>query len=318
MKRNLILIIGILILIGCEEQKEKVAKFIFDASKMSNQTNYFYSYDSDILSSQIKKTYTLMFGQVVDSMITQIDFEYNDKGLLIKEISQTDFQDKPTIKIYDYNKNDSLISQILINQENDTTFWEIYNYYPDGKKTIFHRFLSMHFDPNQDFMEAMENKKLDTSFYRNEFEYSGDLCKSQRQFDNKENLRKAVKYDYKGTQLIKETHLTYFNKMEITEKIKTYDYSKSKNNPDFYSLNSKNDTLELFVNEFSDGHLTTLTEVYEYGRNINKTFYENGKEIGLIGVDLNMNFKTVDSYEYYKDGKLKVMKTYSEEINNAH
>jgi len=259
-----------------------------------------------------------MFGQVVDSMTTQTEFEYDSKGLLKKEISKSDFDDKPTIKIYNYDNNDSLISEISINPENDTTFWEVYKYYPDGKKTIFHRFLSMHFDPNQDFMEAMENKQLDTSFYRNEFEYSGNLCKTQNQFDKKGNLIKSVSFDYNGTQLIKETHFAYFNGMEMTEKIRSYDYSKSEIKPDFYSLDSKNDTLELYINEFSDGHLATLAEVYEYGQIINKTFYENGMEIGMIGVDLNMNFKIVDSYEYYENGEFKEIKTYNEQINNAH
>jgi hypothetical protein len=318
MKRYMILIIGIVILIGCKEQKEKVAKFMFDASKMSNQTNYFYLYDSDRLLSQIEKTYTIMFGQVVDSMITKIGFEYNDKGLLIKEISQTDFEDKPSMKFYDYDKNDSLISEIWINQQNDTTFWEVYGYYPDGKKTISHRFLGIHFDPNQDLMEAMENKKLDTSFYRNEFDYAGDLCKTQKQFDKKGNLIKTVNFEYVGAQLINEIHLTYFNDIEMTEKIKTFDYSKSETKPDFYSIDSKNDTLELCVNDFTKGQLTTSTEIYEYGQNINKTFFENGKKVGMIGVDLNMNFKIVDSYEYYENGELREVKSYNEEINNAH
>lgn len=318
MKRYMILIIGIVILIGCKEQKEKVTKFIFDASKMSNQTNYFYAYDSERLSTQTEKFYTIMFGQVVDSMITKIDFEYNDKGLLIKEISQTNFKEKPSIKIYDYDKTDSLISEISINQENDTTLWEVYEYYPDGKKTIFHRFLSMHFDPNQDFTKAMENKRLDTSFYRNEFEYAGDLCKTQKQFDKKGNLIKTVNFEYDGGQLIKEIHLTYFKDMEMTEKIKTFDYSKSETKPDFYSFDSKNDTLELCVNDFTKGQLTTSTEIYEYGQNINKTFFENGKEVGMIGIDLNMNFKIVYYYEYYENGELREVKSYSEEINNAH
>jgi hypothetical protein len=258
-----------------------------------------------------------MYGQLVDSMITQVDFEYGDKGLLIKEMSQTDFEDKPTIKIYDYDKNDSLISEISINQENDTTFWEVYTYYPDGKNTVFHRFLSMHFDPNQDFMEAMENKKLDTSFFRNEFEYDGDLCKTQRRFDKNGNLIKTVNFDYNGTQLISETHLTYFNDMEMTEKVKTYDYSKSAIKPDFYSLDAKKDTIELCVNEFLNGQIAVSIEAYEYGRNVTKTFYDNKKEVGMIGIDLNNNFKIVDSYEYYENGDLKLIKSYNEEINNA-
>lgn len=315
MEKNMLLIIGILVLIGCKEQIEKATKFIFDASKMSNQTNYFYSYNSDRLSNQTEKTFTIMFGQVVDSMITKINFEYNNKGLLVKKISQTDFEEKPTIKIYDYDKNDSLISEISISPENDTTFWEIYKYYPDGKKTIFHRSLRLHFDPNEDFINTMENKKLDTLFYKNEFEYIGNLCKTQKQYDTKGKLIKTIKFDYNRIQLIKETHLTFINDMEKTEKIKIYDYSKSDTKPDYCSLNSQNDTVELRINEFLNGQLITTAEIYEYGKKVYKTFYEKEKEVGMVGVDISMNFKIVESYEYYKNGNLKSFKSYNEEIN---
>jgi len=314
MKRNLIILIGILTLTSCKEQ---VAKFIFDASKMSNHTKYMYKYESDKLISQTENNFTIVFGQVVDSMISQTNFEYDNKGLLIKEISQTDFEETPTIKIYNYDESDSLISALSINTENDTTFWEIYKYYPDGKRTVFHRLLSRHFDPNQDFMEAMKNKKLDTTLFRNEFEYAGNLCKAQSQFDKHGNLLKTVNFEYNGTQLRQVTYLTYFNNMEMTEKVKFYDYSKSNIKPDFYSLDIKNDTIELCLNEFNKGLLTTSTESYEYGRNINKTFYENEKAIGMIGVDLNLKFKILESYEYYEHGKLKSIKSYNEEINNA-
>lgn len=318
MKRNLILVISILILIGCKEQKEKVAKFIFDASKMSNQTNYFYSYDSDRLSSQIEKTYTIMFGQVVDSMITKIDFEYNYKGLLIKEISQMDFEEKPSIKIYDYDKNDSLISEISINQENDTTFWEVYGYYPDGKKTIFHRFLSMHFDPNQDFMEAMENKKLDTSFYRNEFEYTGDLCKTQKQIDKKGNLIKTVDFEYDGNKLIKEIHLTYFNNIEMTKEFKFYDYSKSDEKPDWFAIDTKNDTLEFCINIFESDKLVKIANMFDYGSIYTQEYYENDLLIGTIDYDRQFLLeKIIYLYEYDENGLMKTEKSYREKIN-AH
>lgn len=315
MKRVLILIIGILFLISCKEQ---VAKFLFDASKMSNQTKFFYKYDSEKLISQTEKYYTIMFGQVVDSMITYTDFKYNNKGLLFQEISKTGFQDKPTIEIYDYDGKDSLVSKISINPENDTTFWEEYKYYPDGKKTVFRRLLLMNFDPNQDYMEYMEVSKLDTSLFRNEFDYYGDLCKTQRQLNATGDLVRTINFDYSGTQLIKETHLTYFDDRAMKDKIKYYDYSKSEIKPDFYSLDFKNDTVEFCVNEFSNGFLVTSTESYGYGQNIHKTFFENEKEIGFISIDLNMNIKVVHSYEYYENGNVKKINSYIEDINNAH
>ena len=57
--------------------------------------------------------------------------------------------------------------------------------------------------------------------------------------------------------------------------------------------------------------------VFEYGQNISKTFFEKGKEIGNIGIDKNMDFKTVESYSYYENGDLKETKSYNEEIQNA-
>lgn len=316
MKRNMILIIGILILIGCQEQKEKSAKFIFDTSKMSIRTDYFYSYDSDRLSSQTEKTYTIMFGQLVDSMITKVDFEYDDKGLLIKKISKTDFNEKPTIKIYEYDKNDSLISEISINQDSDTTFWEVYKYYPDGKKTIFHRSLIMHIDPNQGFMEAMENKKLDTLFYRNEFEYVGNLCKTQRQFDKQGNLLKTVNFEYNGIQLVKEIHLSYFNKMELKEKIKFYDYSKSDRKPDYFSVDTKNDTLEFCINVFDSDRLVKAANMFDYGSIYMEEYYESDLLIGTVDYDRQFsNEKIIYLYEYDENGVLKTEKSYREKIN---
>ncbi|MFB6318759.1 hypothetical protein [Saccharicrinis sp. FJH54] len=318
MKRNMILLIGIFILIGCKQQKEKVANFIFNASKLSNNTHYFYKYDSDKLSGQTEKTYTIMFGQVVDSMITHIDFEYNERGLLTKEISQTDFDEKPTIKIYDYDKNDSLISTISINSENDTIFWEVYNYFPDGKRTIFSRLLMTSFDTNQDLLQIRRNRKYDTTIYVNKFNYNGNSCLMQKQYNKKNQLIHTINFNYQADRLMKEKHTIYFKDIEASEKMKYYDYSKSGIYPDFYSLDSHNDTIDLGISDFNDEHRTNSTEIYDYGNKIIKTFYENDKEIGMIAIDKSMNLKLVESYEYYEDGKLKESKSYHEELKHTN
>ncbi len=314
MKRYLILIFGIITLISCKEQ---IAKTLIDASKMTVQTKYFYEYKSDRLISQTEKTYTIMFGQVMDSMISQTNFVYNDKNFLIQEIDKLDYEEKPTIKIYDYDTNDSLISKMSINPENDTTFWEVYKYFPDGKKTVFHRFLSIHLDPNQDFIEAMENKKLDTLFDRNEYKYIDNVCKIQRKYDIKGNLIKTVNIEYKGNKLFNETHLTYFNGIEMTEKIKFYDYSKSDTKPDFYSLNFNKDTIEFCVNEFDKDQLLYTTNLLDKGNLLYKSTFENGKEIKVISFDKLTNSRSIELRDYYKNGDLKELKSYIEGIN-AH
>ncbi len=318
MIRPLLLIFGIFTLNSCTEHKKQVGDFKFDASKVSEQMKYFYKYDSDKLMKEKEITYMLLFGQVVDSMIIETEYEYNDKQLLSREISKSDFEDKPTINAYEYDKRDSLICEISINAANDTTFWEVYEYYPDGKQIVFHRSLSMHWDQNQDFKATMESNIFDTLLYRNEFEYVGNLCKTQKQFDKKGNLIKSVNYEHSEERLIKEMHFIHFNDMTMMEMIKQYDYSKSEEKPDYFSLDSKNDTLQLCINEFSKGNLVKSTEIFDSGRNVVRSYYQNGMRIGMIGIDLNMNFKIYDSIEYYKSGEIKEIKTYNEELNNAH
>ncbi len=316
MKKYLILIIWILI--GCNELKEKVTDFVFDTSKISYHTNYFYLYESDRLSNKIEKTYTIMFGKAVDSMITKIDFKYNDYGLLVKEISKTDFEDKPTTRIYDYDKNDSLISEISIDQNNDTTFWVIYKYYPDGKKIIFHRTLMLDYNPNQGLNDVIGEEKLDTIFYRNEFEYTGNLCKVQRQFDKQGKLLMTVNYEYNGNKLIREIHFNNSNKLGQIEKTKIYDYSKSDFIPDFISIDAKNDTLEYCINTFDSNKLIKVATMFDYGTMYNELYYKNGLLIGTIDYDKQFSFqKKIYKYNYDDNKLLKSEQSYSEKIN-AH
>ncbi|PKP18226.1 MAG: hypothetical protein CVU05_13940 [Bacteroidetes bacterium HGW-Bacteroidetes-21] len=296
---------------GC---KERIEKFIFDSSKMSNITEYSYKYDSNKLMSTTENIYTLMWGQKVDTLTTLIEYFYNDKGLLFKETSKSDFSENPTLKFYFYNESDSLIQEININYEGDTTFNEKYQYFPDGRKTVYFRYLSLSVDL-QNIINSVSKMEYDTIFEKYEYEYNGTQCNVKKQFDGENNLTKTIKYEYQENKITKEEHFTYFDKMEIQEKTKYYDYSKSDIKPDYYSLDSKNDTVELNVNEFEKGIIINSTSVYDYGNVINKTFYEKGKEIGCVAIDKKMKMKLVNSTEYFENGDIKETKSYHEELN---
>lgn len=146
MKQTLIIIFGLVLMTGC---KEKIQKFIFDSSKLSTMTRYSYKYDSDKLESSKEISYTIMFGQIVDSMITVTNYEYDNDGLLKKEISKSDFEETTSFVLYDYNPNDSLISKFIISSEGDTTLWNKYGYFPDGQKTVYQRILTRKIDLNK-------------------------------------------------------------------------------------------------------------------------------------------------------------------------
>lgn len=314
MTRTLIVIIGFVFLTSC---KEKVAKFIFDSSKMSNLTRYSYDYDAGKLTSSKETIYTVMVGQVVDSLETLTNYEYDSKGLLRKELSKTAFDDNPSLLLFDYNSSDSLIREMTISPEKDTTFWTENNYFPDGKKLVFRRVLIRRFNPDQDFLKQMESKTVDTTLYRFDYQYEKGLCKSSKEYDKKNNLTHIIEYEYENGKVKKATHISPINGVEVTAKIQYFDYSKSELHPDFYSLDLNKDTIEYCKNEFIKHSISTKTDVFNYGKMINRTYFENGKRIGFISVDKTLNYKIVESYSYNENGDLKEMRSYNEEIKNA-
>ena len=312
MRQAFAILLGLFLISGCGDSLEK---FVFDTAKVSTDTEYFYEFKSDKLQSEVVKTYMVMYGKVVDSMITKTDYEYNEKGLL--KLGKTYFEKSPDIDVFDYDSNDSLSTKMMISPEGDTTFWEKYEYRPDGRKIKFHRKLVLHIDPTQDFREQLENKTYDTIFYESEFEYSNNLCQVERQFDQHKNLIKLIEYQHIKGILIGEIYSTYLNNMKLIEKVKHYNYSKSDSKPDFYSLNSMNDTIELCRNEFDNGKLAISIELGDNGNRIIKSFFENGLVIGQITFDNKMKIRSIDSNTYYKNRKLKERKNYHETIN-AH
>ena len=312
MRQSFVIILGLSLISGCDDSIEK---FVFDTAKVSTDKKYFYEYKSDKLKSEVVKTYMVMYGKVVDSMVTKTDYEYNEKGLL--KLGKTYFEKSPDIDLFDYDSNDSLCMKMMISPEGDTTFWEKYEYRPDGRKIKFHRNLVLHLDPTQDFREQLENKTYDTIFYESEFEYTNNLCQVERQFDQHKNLIKLIEYQHIKGILIGEIYSTYLNNMKLIEKVKHYNYSKSDSKPDFYSLNSMNDTIEFCRNEFDNGILAISTELEDNGNRIIKSFFENGLVIGQITVDNKMKIRSIDSNTFYENGKIKEQKNYHEKIN-AH
>lgn len=311
MKKPFLAIFTLLLLASC---KEKIEKFIFDASQMSTLSEYFYEYKSNKLISSKEITYHVMFGQKVDTVETLKTYEYDDKGLLKKELSKTYLEELPSVRLFEYNSNDSLIREMEISPEKDTIYWDEYNCFPDGRKLIYRRFIHRHMEPNQDLLAFANTKDFDTIVYRSVYQYEKNICKSLKEYDGKNNLTRIVEYDYDNDKLMKATYASPIKSMELTEKTQYYNYSKSDQFPDYYSLGMADDTIEYCKNEFVNDSLYSTTNVSDYGKMADKTFYKNGKKIGMIGVNKEMNFKITEAYSYYENGDLKEIKSCNEEI----
>ena len=102
----------------------------------------------------------------------------------------------------------------------------------------------------------------------------------------------------------------------LAEKTKFYNYLKSELEPDYYSVDSKNDTVEYCVNIFDIDKLILTKKMYDYGKIYIEDYFKNGLLIGKIDYDkkFSMN-KQVISFEYYDNGLPKTEKSYREKIN---
>lgn len=311
MRKILALIIGIVLLVGC---KDIVSKMIFDETKLASKVEYSYVYKGEKLVSKTEKSYSILHGNIVDSMIVNVDFVYNKSGLIEKEVSKTSFMRKPLVNIFKYDLNDSLISSIKIDENNDTVSWTEYKYFADVRKVVFRRDLIPKLDIDLDIDNASQKESYDTISYRNEYDFEGNICNQLRQYDNKNKLAKIIRFKYDNDKLSTETHVTFFNSIELVEKTTYYNYSKSLEMPDYYSLDSKNDTLELQINKFEKDILISSIHGYNYGEFITQLFFENNKLSGAIELDRSTNLKRVDLYKYLDNGDLMEQLTYREKI----
>jgi hypothetical protein len=307
MKIFITLIIAFFVLSGC---KEKSKGFNFDLTKMTYLYKYQYEYEQDKKKSVLETTYYLKSGTIQDSTKIETLLEYNNKDLLIQEVSRVEKSDYPSYRLYNYNSEDSLESQFSINSSGDTMFWEEYKYFQGERKTVYHRTILVYYDYNVN----PEEEKYDTTFFKSNYEYKNDKLNSLTQFDFNDNLSKIVEFSYENGDLTIEKHFRIIGSEKALDKIKYYDYTKSKTHPDYFSLDINNDTVEYCKMEFEEGKPISNTEVSDYGDVLTKLYMEDGKEIGLEMFWFEMNQKAVDSYSYNERGDLNEMKSYEEEI----
>lgn len=312
MRNFKVLGLGLILLIGC---KAKIADFIFDASKMNRLTKFDYEYNHGKKSSVIEKNYTIMFGQIVDSMISKTQFEYNEKGFISREITSSGFQENPDLKIYNYGSNDSLLCKLWLNSEGDTTHIHKYAYFPDGRKTVYNKDIWIKLDQSKDFKTAYNNRTYDTVLNTREYLYEQNICKQSKEFDKHKNLTNVIEYEYKDGKVNKENFYSISNGLKMFVKSTYSDYSKNKLLPEFYTLNKNNDTIDFIKNEFNGNEIVYSENSYENGNIVDKVFYQNGKEIGRIGINKHMDFKTTISTSYFDNGDIKEERKYNEKIN---
>jgi len=319
MSKIKLLILGLVFLFGC---KGKMPDFLFDASKVSEVTKYTYEYKNGKKISKTDETCILFEGKTTNRMIVKTNYIYNEKGLLIKEISKTNNDTIPDMTIYEYDTKDSLISWIKIESETDTTNIEKYAYYADGKKLILRKSLHIKIEPYPDYKTAFEHKNYDTNFFSREFIYENNICKSSKEYDKNNHLVKVTEYEYMNNFITVEKEYSMLDNYKLLIGTKYIDRSKTKRNPklyapdpEFYTLDAQNDTIDYLSYQYNGDELEIATGYFDKGSHISKFYFKNNKIIGEIDKGKDINYTTYIKSSYYENGDLKEESTYRETKN---
>ncbi len=152
---------------------------------------------------------------------------------------------------------------------------------------------------------------MDTILYRFKFDYIDDKCVVSHQFDKNNEKIKLIRYSYQNDILIKETHFSCVNSIELFENIKIFNYSKSEKKPDFYTVNSNNDTIEFCINLFKSDTLIKTFQMFDYGKDFTEEYFENGPlPVKSVSYDRQFTMNKMNGMRYeYNEKKRELIKS---------
>ena len=293
---------------------QRVGQLTFGESKVELLVIYDYEYKSGKKTNTTQHIYTFIAGNITDTITTKTIHIYNDKGLLIRELSFSERKGKPDIKEFAYDQNDSLNLEIEIDSKGDTTYVAKYISFPDQNRSVYLKHITLRMDENLDFVTAFEDKTKDTFLIKKDYVYEGHTCKYLDVYDKNNNLASREEFIYENGKILKKIEYVFSNGLSILNKTTYFDYSKNSQTPDLFSLNNK-DTIDFEMNDFKNGELVCKTMTYDKMNVVNIEYYDKGKMIKAISIDKAMNHKLVNQMTYYDNGELKEEKSYGQKIN---
>jgi hypothetical protein len=315
MKSKALLLLVFVGLISCESKgqgEDLIPEF--NNSDLRSHVKYVHYYDNNRISKTYETTNLIMYGQVVDTYVSIKEYEYCKKGLIVNLKNYFETGETQSVEFYKYNSLDSLAERIQINNDKDTIFWEKYYYYPDSRRMTFRRVKGPDIDNMTSLTFSPSNNLIVLEYERHEYIYNERQCIKQITYSQDDSPIKYVYFEYDGQgKLIKEIHTKNFDGLELTEKTKQYDYSKSQEFPDFFAFDTTNRRIEELHNQFKDNGTMIETRSFNFGNSITQTIYENGKEVGVLIIEKDPALMVYDRAIYNENGDIKELFSYWKE-----
>lgn len=300
-------------LLSCEKQREQVEKFVFDNKQISTKDIHRYEFDGN---GRIKTVHTTNFmymaGVPFDSSTYVKQYEYNDKGQIIKIFDTLD----STWQTKFYNEFDSLIADYTINNFGDTTRLTEIDYKNGKNNRKIDRILTMKFPEDFENLKEADLRNFDTLLFITEFIYEGDRHTKSLSIDKNGTVTEEVELIYEDGRKTKTITYSFLGDSKYIKETTIYNDSKT-DGMDLLTIGTQGDTIGFQKTIFQDQGKITVNHMGQFNMQ-DISYYDNkGRHIGTVLVDLNENVKTVYSYAYDDKGNVVEEANYRERINNA-
>jgi len=307
--RKIATVLILLVVIGCKRQKEQVENFIFDISQINTKQLHKYAfYDDGKIKIDKTVIYSYIAGTAVDSLVSTNEYSYNEKGL-IEKIAGVENGDR---KLKFYNYQDSLVVDLEVNKNNDTTFLEKTAYNSGLKSSIIRRVLLLKLP---DFENPKEDdlRSFDTLFSKRKFVYQGKLLSKTYITDQKGKLE--IHHFYKnGIESKRETY-SFIRGIRFLKETAHYDLENNRNS-DYTAISNEGDTLTS-KKSIKQHDLHIISSNYKNaGIQILEYYDLKGQLIGTIDINLKEKVKNIHSFSYDNKGNLLEEASYRQKLNN--
>lgn len=313
MRQLITILIVATLLLGCEEQRERVEKFVFDTKQITTRTIHNYElYPDGKIKADHSITYFSQAGIPFDSIGQYEQFTYNSAGNLESRFDPTDSGKR----LYIYNEVDSLVGDFSINRFGDTIFLAITDYRNGKVVRRVNRMLSTTTPYDSDNMKMEDLRKYDTLLNISELVYSDDKLEKTISKDKDGNITSEVHELYEGGKPVKRMTYSILGDMKYVNEIVEYSDSYE-GEPDYQVTNPQGDAVGYKKTVFQDNMRIVVYYMGMLGTQSISYYNHMGLLVGSVEIDLNEKTKEVFSFKHDAKGRVIEEANYKERLSNA-
>ena len=304
--RYLLIVLSLSIFSGCSKQKEQ-EDLNSDSKGIKSQTTYQYTfYPSGKIKTKKSIRYQYFKGDFVDSLISEENFFYNSKGLIVK----VEGKDEEEYRFY--NNVDSLTAKYQINSFGDTIGIEQYIYETGKIKQRLYRNLNIIF--NEDDITKTDFRNYDTLFNRYDFDYQGDTLEISLHRNIQNEITSELHTTYKNRKKVKSIQYDFLGTHRFINGTIYYDNNSDFEDLDFIILNTSGGTTGFQKTILKDS-VKVLGTYFAHLHTFDNLHYNTKNQLIKRVTDIPSNNKReILSYVYDSNGNLVEETHHSEKI----